>query len=69
MSVNTDLSYYIKTIMLFTWWTISSGCYLVLHSHGQNALYIVYFMMQEISIQYEQKLVNVSCHVFWMIIG
>jgi len=26
MSVNTDLSYYIKTIMLFTWWKISSGC-------------------------------------------
>jgi len=26
MSVNTDLSYDIKTIKLFTWWKISSGC-------------------------------------------
>jgi len=28
MSLNTDLSYYITISMLFTWWTISSGCYL-----------------------------------------
>jgi len=29
MSVNTDLSHYINTTMLFTWWKISSGCYYV----------------------------------------